>query len=233
MRLAELNGERHFLACLPNTMGWLHREIENTEGALRLDTEGVQLAREMDMLEAEANALINLGRDYRELGEIERAFEHLQAAERLCNQNLKFNWRYQIRLQAELASYWIVQGDLKTASSRATASLQVAGNTQSRKHMAWALKLLADIAALEDRVADSQHGYAAALATLESHPCPVIEWKILKAWADAAKPLQDATARVDLLARARAIVESLADALRDDALRQRFLEAKAVRELYG
>jgi tetratricopeptide (TPR) repeat protein len=231
MRIAELNGERHFLSCLPNTMGWLHRELQDLEAALRLDTEGAQLARETGMLEGEANSHINLGHDHLALGEVGRALEHLQEAERLCSQNLKFNWRYHIRLQAELACYWIARSDLKAAASHAAASLQGAAATLSRKHLAWAHKLLGDIAALEERVEDGQRSYATALGVLQRHPCPTIEWKILKAAADLARRQKDDSARAEFLDRSRAVVQSLADALQDDKLRQRFLAAKPVRDL--
>jgi tetratricopeptide (TPR) repeat protein len=231
MRMAELNGERHFLSCLPNTMGWLHQELQNIETALRLNTEGVQLARETGMLEGEANSHINLGHDYLEVGEVGRALDHLRAAERLCKQNLKFNWRYQIRLQAGLASYWIARGDLKVAASHAAASLQGAESTLSRKHLAWAHKLLGDIAALEERVEDGQRHFETALGVLQHHPCPTIEWKILKAAAELARRQKDDSAGAEFLGRSRAVVQSLADALGDDKLRQGFLAAKPVRDL--
>jgi tetratricopeptide (TPR) repeat protein len=233
MRLAELNGERHFLSCLPNTIGWLHQELQDLETALRLNTEGVQLARETGMLEGEANSHLNLGHDYLELGELVRALEHLQTAERLCCQNLKFSWRYQIRLQAELASYWIARGDVKAAGAHATASLQGAEATLSRKHLAWAHKLLGDIAALEERVEDGQRYYATALSVLQRHPCPTIEWKILKAAAELARRQRNDSASAEYLGRSRAVVQSLADGLHEDKLRQGFLAAKAVRDLFS
>ncbi len=231
IRLAELNGDRYWLPRLPNTLGWLRRELLDMEAALRLDREGAQLAQEMGVPEGEANSHINLGHDYLVLGEAGRALEHLQAAERLFDQDVWFRWRYKIRLQAELASYWIVRGDLKAATAFATASLQLAANTLSRKHMAWAHKLLGDIAVLEDRVEDSQREFTAALHILDGHPCPVIAWRILKAWADVAKRLKDDSASADLLGRARAVVQSLASSIHDDKLRQRFLAAKPVRDL--
>src|SRR5262249_41512545 len=152
MRLAELNGECHFLPRLPNTLGWLHRELHDLETALRLDAESVRRAQEFSNAEAEANAHVNLGHDYLALGEPGRAFEHFQQAKRISDQDVWFRWRYQLRLQAELASYWIAQGDLKAAAVHTAAALQVAEATLSRKYLAWAHKLLGDIAVLEERM---------------------------------------------------------------------------------
>jgi tetratricopeptide (TPR) repeat protein len=233
MRLAELNGERFWLPRLPNTLGWLHRELQDLETAMRLDTESVRLGREFDSAEAQANAQINLGHDYLMLGEPARAFEQLQEAQRLYGQDVWFRWRYNLRLQAELASYWIARGDLKAAASHAAASLQGAEATLSRKHLAWAHKLLGDIAAQEERVEDGQRHYATALAVLQRHPCPTIEWKILKAAAELARRQKDDSAGAEFLGRSRAIVQSLANALQDDKLRQGFLAAKPVRDLFS
>src|SRR5262249_1525299 len=148
-----------WLPRLPNTLGWLHRELYDTETALRLDAESVRQGREFGSLEAEANAHVNLGHNYLILGEPVRAFEHLKEAARLLDQDVWFRWRYNLRLQAELASYWITRGDLHAAASHATASLQGAEATLSRKHLAWAHKLLGDIAVLEDRAEEGQRRY--------------------------------------------------------------------------
>jgi tetratricopeptide (TPR) repeat protein len=231
MRLAELNGERLWLPRLPNCLGWLHREVHDLEIAVRLDMESVRQGREFASAEAEANALTNLGHDYLMLGEPARAFEHLREAERIYGQDVWFRWRYNLRLQAGLASYWITKGDLKAAASCATASLEGAEATRSRKHLAWAHKLLGDIAALEERVEDGARHYAAALAVLQQHPCPTIAWKILKAAAELARRQKDDSAAASFLGQARAVVQSLADAIQDDKLRRGFLSAKAVRDL--
>ena len=110
-RVAELNGERYWLPRIPNTLGWIYREMQDLETALRLDTENVGLAEEMGMVEGCANAHVNLGHDYLALGELSQAFEHLQQAEQLFNQDVWFRWRYAIRMQAEMTNYWILRGD--------------------------------------------------------------------------------------------------------------------------
>ena len=83
VRLAELNGEQYFLPRLPNTIGWIYRELQDIESAMRLDRENVPLARELDFPEGEANAHVNLGHDYLLVGEPDRALEHLREAEKL------------------------------------------------------------------------------------------------------------------------------------------------------
>jgi tetratricopeptide (TPR) repeat protein len=196
-----------------------------------LDAQSVRLGREFGVGEAEANAHVNLGHNYLELGEPALAFEHFQGAQRIFNQEDFMRWRYNMRLQAELASYWIARGELKAAASHAAAALQVAEATLSRKYIAWAQKLLGDIAALEERVEDGHGHYATALGILQRYPCPTIEWKILKAAADLAQRQKNDSVGADFLGRARAVVQSLAGAIHDDRLRRGFLAAKPVRDL--
>src|SRR5207244_1684264 len=147
---------------------------------------------------------------YLVLGEPARAVEHLQEAQRLYDQNIFMRWRFNIRLQAELASYGIARGDLKLATAHASACLQQSEQILARKHMAWAHKLLGDIAVLEEQVDEAQRQYQAALGILERHPCPLIEWKVLKAAADAAKYVRDDAASDELRPRSMSGVQWLA-----------------------
>jgi len=230
-RHAELNGDRFIIPRVPNALGWLHRELLDMETALKWDGDGVRIAREMGCDEAEANSHVNLGHDYLALGEPARAWEHLEEAARIFDRDVWNRWRYNIRLQAERASYWIGCGDLKQAAAHAAASLEQSKATLSRKHWAWAHKLLGDIALLEDRASEARSEYEQALSILERHSCPIIEWRILLAAADAARRLHDTSSADSLHARARHVVRSLAEFITEPALRERFLASNPIRDL--
>ncbi len=230
-RLAEMNHERYWLPRLPNTIGWLYRELQDLETATRLDEEGVQLARQTDSPEAEANSHVNLGHDYLLLDEPARALQHLQAAEKIYEEDIWFRWRYNIRLQGELANYWIRRGDLRLAVSYATACQKAAQKGHAPKHQIWAHKLFGDIAVLEGRMEDARQAYQTALRSLADHPCPMIEWKILKAAANLAREMKQSDLTDQYLGRARAVVQSLAESVRDEKLSRKFLNAKVIRDL--
>ena len=226
-RLAERIGDRYQRPRFANLRGWVIREAQDLETALRLDTEAAQISRECGDVEAECNSQINAARDYFSLGEPARALERLQQAEQLSRGDVWFRWVYYPRLQGELASYWITQGDLKQAGRHAAVSLE----GKSPKRRAWAHKLQGDIAMLEDRVEDAGLEYAAALRLIEQHPCKILEWPILKAAAELAARRRDVSAREALRARAQAVVHSLASSVQGERLRNTFLSSKAVREL--
>jgi len=230
-RLAELNCERYWLPRLPNTAGWVLRELGDAEKAHQLNLENVGLAREFDMAEGEANAHVNLAGDYFSLGEPERAREHLEKAEALFKQDVWFRWRYSLRLKGEWARYWIERGDLDRARESARASGEAARSHQCRKYAAWAHKLEAEIALLEDDVGAAGKHLEASIAILEQHPCPTIMWKVLRLRGQLAGRLGDTSLVDDCRGRAREIIQSLADSVTDDALRTKFLKSRAVREI--
>jgi DNA-binding winged helix-turn-helix (wHTH) protein/tetratricopeptide (TPR) repeat protein len=223
IRIAELNGERSFVARLSNTHAWLYRQIHDIGRSLRLGADAVRLARELQVRDAEVHAHINLAGDYLELLDSSRAGEHLREAQQIVTQDHIFQWRQKIRVEEVAAAYWLVSGDLDKASAHAITALEQAKQTLSRKHIAWSRKLLGDIALRHDRHAEAATAYESALKILDAHPCPLIEWKILMAWA-AALPLPRGSARATALrAKALSIKQSLAESIADDTDRRRFL----------
>ncbi len=230
-RLAELNQDGYWLARLPNTFGWLYRELGDLETSHKLNQKNIKLALEFGMGEGGANAHVNLGIDYLNLGEPERAFENLKAAEKIFGEDIWFRWRYNIRLQAAMAQYWIMKGDLAMARKYAVASEEAAQKHGAKKHLAWALKILGEISLLEDNVSNSQKYYDEALSILTINPCPTITWKVLKARADLAKKLGDEVNSNEFRGRAQTLVKNLADSVTEDKIRTIFLKSRAVKSI--
>ena len=231
MELAEQNQERYWLPRLPNTVGYIYHEMLDVETAMRLDREGIQTARGIGAAEPEANAHVNLAHDYMALGEHDRAFEHLQAAEGLLEVDNWYRYRYQTRLRAEQAAYWIDRGDLTKAGDYARQSLGLAEPRLMRKRMAWAHKLLGDVAARQDRVTDALREYSVALGILENHPCPTIEWRILLVAAEIADKCRKFSLSEDYRGCCRQTLQSLADSIPDRDQRRKFLRAKPSHDL--
>jgi len=232
LRLAELNGERYFFPRLINTLAWVYREMQHFDASLRLDREGIRVAQEMEAPDGEIHAHINLATTHLLLGEPAKAFDQMERAAELLGRDQCFHWRQVLRLEEVRAAYWIERGNLKAAEAHATAALEQAQTTLSRKHMAWAYKLLGDIAALQERFADARSEYDAALAVLEPHPCPTIEWKILLAAAKAHSSC-DASLAQHYQRRCRAMIGLLGDSITDVQLRQVFLDSEAVRAIFS
>jgi tetratricopeptide (TPR) repeat protein len=223
IRVAELNGERSFIARLSNTLAWLHRELNDLESSLDLGIEAVRQAREMQVRDAEVHAHLNLAGDYLETRDPARAGEHLREAQRLVKLEHIFQWRQLIRVEEVSAAYWLTAGDVEKAAAHAISALEQAKQTLSRKHIAWSRKLLGDVAAHQERYDEAARSYEAALELLTSHPCPLIEWKIVTALAAAARSSRQSARAANLRQRASSVKQSLAESIADDRLRRRFL----------
>jgi tetratricopeptide (TPR) repeat protein len=230
-RLAELTGERVQLARLPNTLGWLHRELQDLEQALELNLDGIRVSQEFGDTESEINSRINAGQVLLLLSEPDRAFEHLERAGILLGPFPWFKWLFETRLEAEWASYWITRGDTSRAATHARAALEITRRSLVRKYAAWSHRILGDIAGLEDRVIDARREYDAALAILADRPCPGVEWIVRKAYASLARKTGESGDAEVHASRARAIVRQLADSVFDLNLRDKLLLSPAVREL--
>jgi tetratricopeptide (TPR) repeat protein len=227
IRVAELNGERSFIARLSNTAAWLCREVHDIEASLRLGARAVNQAREMQVRDAEVHARINLAGDYLELLDPARAGEHLREAERLVAQDHIFQWRQRIRVDEVAATFWLAAGEDEKAAAHAISALELAKQTRSRKHIAWSRKLLGDVAAHRERYAEAARAYESALKILDSHPCPLIEWKILTALAASLRSLRQPARATAFQERARSVKQALAESITDDKLRRLFLSGEA------
>lgn len=141
----------------------------------------------------------------------------------LAEQDHLFQWRQQIRFDEIAAGWRLARGEVDKASAHAIAALDRSKQTLSRKHLAWSRKLLGDIAVHRGRHAEAAREYGIGLRLLEAHPCPLVEWRILAAWASSAS-LGGASARAgELLSRCSAVKDALAQTLSEDAMRRRFL----------
>jgi len=233
MQLSEMNHERYWLPRLPNTLAWLHSEMFDIEEALRLNLEGSLLAREMHFPEGDVNSQINLALNRLSLGEPDRARDHLSAAETSLADDEWFRWVYTIRFHAAFAEYWLSKGDPAEADRCAKASLELASATRRRKHIAWARKLLGDVAAMEDRPREAIASYQAGLSQLQHHPCPSVQWKISAALAATHAKLHQSEETTHWRAATQHVLRELAASIREGPLQTRFRRSRIAREFGG
>lgn len=211
-------------------MGWLYNELQDLDTAIEWNIRSIQYSQKFMEVEPEANSQVNLGQNYINIGDLDRAFNHLQNAQNLYKQDVWLRWRYNIRLQAELARYWMAKGDLKLALEHASHSLREAKRTISRKYIVYANKLLGDIAILEDRIEDAQKYFDDAFQLLREYSCPFVEWKLLNSSIELAKKLRVDDKRDELIAKKQKVIKSIADSISEERLRKIFLYSKSVRE---
>jgi tetratricopeptide (TPR) repeat protein len=231
-RLAEEGGDRYFRPRLPNTIGWVYSELGDPRQAAEWNRHSIALARETGWLEAEANALVNLGSDALRAGQCPQAREHFERAAALIDRDDWFTWRYRIRLLVGLGELALLEGAPEQALAFATQALALADATGSRKHAGRARllhgrALLAAGAPPAEVLAPLER--AQALARASGHP--PLRWSSARELACLHVRLGHEAEAAACRAEARATIEAIAGSIRDPALQRSFLGADPVQRV--
>lgn len=231
IRMAGRNGDLFWHPRMPNCIGWIHRELQDFDGALKYDQQGLEIGHQHHVLEAEANSLINLGIDYTHAGKIEETISAFHKVREIFERDAWFRWRYNIRLHAAMAEHSLRLGDTAKAREVVSRLLESAGKYEVHKYTAVGHKLLAEIAIAEGDVATAETEFAAALDELRRYPVPVVEWTIQAALGRLKARAGDEVAARDAFAKSAEIIDSIAASVADASLRETFLTSDAVREV--
>jgi tetratricopeptide (TPR) repeat protein len=229
--LARRNGELYQVLKVPNSMGWIHRELGDLEGAAEFNRCGVEIARKHQVLEAEVNSAINLSYDYISQGEAEKATRVFADAEMLLGRDEWTRWRFSLRLQAAKCEHLLSQGDLIKTEASARRLFETASRYEARKYVASARRILADVAVARGDLAGAAAELHAALELLREYPAPLTAWRMnetngrLHSRSGAPSLAQGA------FDRASAIIRMIAANVNDQKLRSIFLESTAVKDV--
>jgi tetratricopeptide (TPR) repeat protein len=230
---ARRNGDLFWSPRMPNCIGWLHRELQDFEGARKYDEQGIEVSREHHVLEAEANSLINLGIDYTQAGDVERTRSAFHEVRSIFERDAWFRWRYNIRLQAASTEQWLRVGDLERASEFALRLLDNATHYEAHKYIAEAHRLMAQVAIARGELAEGEKHFTAALTELGRYPSPLVSWKTYAELGRLKRRLGDASSAREAFAQAAEIVNSIVTNVSNDELRKTFMTSEAVRDVFN
>ncbi|MGI8735533.1 MAG: serine/threonine-protein kinase PknK [Pyrinomonadaceae bacterium] len=231
IQMAGRNGDRFWFPRMPNCIGWMHRELQDFEGAFKHDQEGLRVAREFNVLEAEANSLINLGIDHTLGGRPSETVSAFRETREIFERDAWFRWRYNIRLEAATAWHWLRQGDLEQAGEFAQRLLETASEYGAHKYITEAHRMKAHIAISADDLDTATKEFAAGLEELQRYPAPLVAWRTYAGLGRLQLKRGDETAARSAFTQAAKIVDACAANVSDDDLRATFLNSKAVREV--
>jgi serine/threonine protein kinase/tetratricopeptide (TPR) repeat protein len=231
IKMGDRNGDRFWFPRMPNCLGWLYRELQDFDGALKHDQEGLRVARQYHVLEAEANSLINLGIDHTYSGKAEETAAAFRETRDIFKRDAWFRWRYNIRLEAASAWHWLRQGDLGKAGEFAQQLLDTAKQHEVHKYIAEAHRLKAQIAIAAADPATAETEFAAALEELQRYPAPLVAWRTYADLGRLQSQRGDPTAAKSSFTQAAEIIKVCAANVSDGDLRATFLNSTAVREV--
>ena len=226
-------GDKVFMARVPNFIGGVYLELFDLDEAIRLNLEGDEVARQWwPWPEPRGHSLLKVGLAHLERGEHGLAEEFFRRAWALLEEDIFLRWRWHIPLLRARGELALAEGRIDEAWSFATQSLELATQTDSRKHVARAQRLQGDILAASERLDDAVRALAASVRLAESLQTPREIWLGQAALGKVLARLgreQDAEARFIQVAQT---IEAIADKLQTPRLRHSLLGAEAVVDIY-
>jgi len=230
--IAQRNGNNLPLAQSLNGIGWIHRELQDFARALEFDRKSLEVASAHRVVEAEANAWINLIHGYIQTAEWAKAADAVRSVESLYGKDRWNRWRFfDIRLQAAKTELALSTGELVEADRSARLLLSNATRHQVPKYLALAHGLLAEVAAQGGRLAEAKVHGCAAIDALGGRSAPLVGWKLHGNLARIAQQTGDLALAASSFAQARTFIELIATNVEDASMRDGFLSAAAVRRV--
>jgi DNA-binding winged helix-turn-helix (wHTH) protein/tetratricopeptide (TPR) repeat protein len=230
--------ERSFGTLVPNTLGWLHRELGDLDGALAHDRAGVELALRDELRAAEVHAWLNLQQDHAARGEPDEAAAALAKAERIAatiapKRHQCTASRHTLRLWQAQASAAIARGELALAERLARELCAGAERSALAKYVVIARRLLADVHAERGDVPRALVELERAEQALSGKAMPFVSWPLFAKRAELHARARDEHACTAARERAHALVSEIAASVEDQALRARFLARPDVAAFLG
>jgi class 3 adenylate cyclase/tetratricopeptide (TPR) repeat protein len=226
-------GDKFWMARAPNCLGGVHLELFDLDEALRLNLEGDEVARQLwPWPEPRGHSLVKAGLAHLQRGEHGPAEECFRRAWALLEEDVWFRWRWHMPLLCARGEFALAEGRHDEAWTFAAQSLDLATQTDSRKHVARALRLQGEVLAATGRLDEASAVLEASIRVATDIQTPREVWlgkavlgKVL------ARLGREQNAEVHLIQATHAIEVITAQLTRPD-LRRSFLGAEPVVDLY-
>jgi hypothetical protein len=216
LALCERNGDALAMGRCLNTIGWIYGDLQDPERALALNRRCLEVTNERDP-EVSANARLNAADALIALGrwqEADEEYERIESFVRTATgHDRRMSWRYAQHLYANRGTLQLRRADLGRAATAASACLDLAERSGSRKYIAAARRLgaLIRLASGETTAAHAEIDEALALAREVANPPQL--WTTLAAAAEIRAATGDAAGAEAARAERAAVIAGVADDL--------------------
>jgi tetratricopeptide (TPR) repeat protein len=236
----QLNGyasaaeDTFWLARVSNYIGGIHLELFDLDAALRLYLEGHEVAQRLyPWPEPRGHSLVNAGLVHLLQGEHSRAEAYFRRAEALLEVDTWVRWRWHIALLRAFGELALAQGRHDEAWTYATQSLELATQTDSRKHVARAQLLQGEVLAARGRLEEATQTLVASVRLAEQIQTPREVWLGQAALGKVLARLGRDKEAETQFAQAAQVIEAIAAHLQTPRLCHSFLSAAPVLEVYA
>ncbi len=226
-------GDKFWIARAPNIIGGVHLELYDLDEAIRLSLEGDEVAQKtFPWPEPRGHSLLKVGLAHLQRGKHGLADEFFRRAWALLEGDTWYRWRWHIPLLRARGELALAEGKYDEASTYAEQSLQMAGQSDSKKHVARAQRLQGEILMASGRLEESVRLLDSSVRLAESIKTPREVWLGKAALGNVlARMGKDKKAEVQL-SQAVQVIEGILAKLQAPSLRRSFVTAEPVQEVY-
>jgi tetratricopeptide (TPR) repeat protein len=231
---AERVGEVIFRVRALNTVGYVYGEIGDLTEAMSWNQKGLEatIAAHAPVPEVEMNARLNLAENLMAERRFAEAAEQLRVVEAVVRhptpvQNW-MRWRYAQRFLHGFGEWWLAQGDPTRALALAEECLAWAQRSESRKNIVKARRLRGQAYLAQGRLSDAEQELEAAAELAHAVASPPQIWMTYAALAEVRRAQRRPDDAREAYRAAFGVVEQVARALTDEALRATFLASDDV-----
>ncbi len=226
-------GDKFWIARGPNSIGGVHLALFDLDEAIRLNLEGDEVAQKVfPWPEPRGHSLLKVGLAQLQRGDHGVADEFFRRAWALLEEDTWYRWRWHIPLLRARGELALAEGRHDEAWTYATQSLEMATQSDSRKHIARAQRLQGEILAARDRLEEAAGVLEASIRLAENLRTPREAWLGKAVLGKALTRLgREKEAEANFTQAARTI-EAIAEKLTTVSLRRSFLGAEPVLEVY-
>jgi tetratricopeptide (TPR) repeat protein len=185
--------------------------------------------------ECEFNARLNLGDSLLGLGRAQEAEEQFQKVEQIVRnpqpQDHYLLWRYSQHLFHSYGELWLSRGDLDKATAYAEECLQVAEQSQSMKNAVKSQRLRAQVFLAQGKLEEAEQELSIALEVAQRIGNPPQLWKTYAVLGDLLQQQDQPDDAQKAYGDAFAVIEGVAAGLKNQSLRDTFMNSQHVQEI--
>jgi tetratricopeptide (TPR) repeat protein len=230
---ASAAGDKFHIARAPNCIGGVYLELFDLGEAIQVNLEAEEVARKTwPWPEPRGHCLVKAGLAYLLQDERDLAEECFRRAWALLEADTWMRWRWHIPLLRARGEFALAEGRHDEAWTYATQSLEMATQTNSRKHIARAQWLQGEVLAAGGRLEEAVQALEASVRLAESLQIPREVWMGKSALGKVLTRMGKDKEAEAQFAQAVKVIETIAEKLRTPRLHQSFLGAEPVLEVY-
>jgi class 3 adenylate cyclase/tetratricopeptide (TPR) repeat protein len=216
LAVCERNGDALAMGRCLNTLGWIHGDLQDSERALAFNWRCLEVTEARDP-EVSANARLNAADALVALGrwdEADEEFEKVESHVRTATgHDRRMIWRYAQHLYANRGMLYLRRGDIARAATAASACLDLAERSDSRKYVAAARRLGALVRDASGEITAAHAEIDAALALARAVGNPAQLWTTLAAAAKIRAAAGDAAGADAARAERATVIDGVAGGL--------------------